>query len=645
MSEPANRSYEFGDFRLSGEDGILWRGGEKVPVTQKAIDLLELLLSSNGRLVTRAEIIEKLWPETYVDENNLSVTVSMLRKALGDPKLIETIPRKGYRFIGDVRSSSHTESIDKADGRELVRVVIERTEIENDAGPALERLEARTRRHSHLLVAMAGMALLFAVAAGWWFISRTDVVGQRSEKYRQLAVLPFRDLSADRSNRDLSIGITDAVITRLASIRGLSVRPVSSVVIFADEPASIPDAAKMLRVDAILEGTIQKDGDRYRISAQLVNAADQRVLWADVFEEDRAGIFLVQKTISGYVADALSFQLTAEERKQFARPMTENSEAYRSYLLGRAFLAKRTNDGLVRAIEYFDRSIELDPAFGEAYAGRATTNMLLSDSSFAARPPSVGYPLAEADANRALEIDPNNVEATAVLGMVIISYRWNLPEGEKLLRRAIELNPSYSTAYQWLSWALIAQGRTSEAEQSIDRAAELDPTSAIVTAERGFPAYFSGDLDRAESRFREALDLDRHFPTSRFLVWRALNFAGKAEAAEAELNIIKNLLREDEPVYQVAKGCTLSRLGHAKEARAIYDSLRERHQKGEFISPSYTAVLAAELGLDDDVFADIEAILKERNDYALYLWTAPEFAKYRSDPRFAEIIAKSGIIR
>lgn len=637
--------YAFGEYSLKCEDGTLWRGAERVAVTQKAVEMLTVLLENRGRVVTRDEIIEKLWPDTYVDENNLSVTVSMLRKAFGEsgdaPKFIETIPRKGYRFKADTQVSEDGHVFAE---REYTRTVIERTEIDDDgATQAIAQLQTRSRRQYLLLFAVFVGLLLVAGVFAWTYNSRRQVDGLTKVASRSIAILPFRDLSQDEKGKQFSIGLADSLITKLAGVRGMAVRPLSAVIPLADETPTAQTVGQKLNVDAVLEGTIQRDGENYRVSVQLVNTKDDQVLWANVLEDRSTNLFTFQKLLSSQVADALAFRLSGEERSRLTRVSTENAESYREYLLGRFFLNKRTSDDLKSALPHFEKAIKLDPAYAEPHAAMAAAYMLLSDSGYAALPPAEGYPKAKSEALKALELDETIAEAYAVLGNVQTSYGWDAVEGELSLRKAIELNPSYATAYQWLGWSLIAQQRTSEAEDALARAFELDPTSLVIAADQGYPAFFSGNFEKAESLFRNALVMDRNYPVSRFNLWRALLYGGKYEAASAELDAIEGLGIKDEAILLMARGCTLARLGKVREARELYEKLRSRQRKGEFITPNFTATLAAELDETNDVFADFNIFARDHNDYTPFLKFAPEFAKYRSDPRFAELMKRAGL--
>ncbi len=635
--------YEFGEFRLIAEDGTLWCGSERIAITQKAVELLTLLLENQGRVVSRGEILERIWQDTFVDENNLSVTISMLRKAFGEraehPKLIETIPRKGYRFIGDVKVSINDPVFAE---REYTRTVIEHIEIDDEnAGLAIAQLQKRTRRQRRALAIVAfGTLLLAGLIAGTYLKGMGPF---SAPTVYSVAVMPLKDLSSDENGNQMSYGLTDALITKLSAIRGLSVRPMSAVMPLVEKGLPATSIGQELKVDAVLEGTIQRIGDSYRVSVQIVNVRDNQVLWANVLEHRSTEPFDIQRLLAAQVANAMTFRLSDDDRKRLSKQPTRNAEAYNEHLVARFFLSKRTVEDLNNALSHFERSVDLDPAFAESYAGIASAYMLLSDSGIAGIPPHQGYPKAQTFAAKALELDETIAEAHAVLGNVELAYAWNVVEGERQLRRAIELNPSLSTAHLWLGWNLIVQQRFFEADEAISRAAELDPTSMVIAADLGYPAFFSGDYERATERFRIALERDRSFPPARFNIWRSLFYGGRYDEASAELDHLETLIPRDLPVFIMARGCTLARQGRPAEAKVLYDGLRKRQRLGEFITPNLTAALAAELDDKDGLFTDLEAFLSERVDYTLYLKFAPEFKQYRSDPRFQKVLERGGL--
>ena len=644
------KTYEFEGFRLDASDGRLWRGTEQIALTHKAIDLLTLLVERRGEILTKNEIIENLWRDTYVDENNLAVTVSTLRKAFGekasDNRFIETVPRRGYRFVADVREPEPAFVIER---QTLTNITIE--ESEKDAvDPAIgnQILERRVQRQSTLLLGVA--VLIVAVSSVFGYLlwttraekNQPQAISTNQPTARTIAVLPFKNLNKNEHEEFMHIGLTDALITKLGGLRGLIVRPTSSVLPFADAPPTAQAAGEKLGVENVLEGTIQKDGDRLRVSVQLVRSSDGAVVWSNRFDENLQDVFKIQDSLSAQVADALFFRLSKEERERLAAPDTENAEAYRLYLKGRFFWNKRTPKDLKQAAELFEQAVALDVRYAQAYAGIGASYILLGDSGFGAIPPGEAKARARAAMEKALELDPNIPEAYAVLGNLQINYDWDRQAAEKSFRRAIELNPNYATAHHWLGWCLIAQRRFEEAEAEFERASELDPTSMSITSEQGYPAFFAGDLTRAEKIFRQAVEMDGTYAPARMNLWRTLHHAGRFDETMPQIEATESIVGKAVPVVMMARGRTLATTGKKAEAEAIYQQLQSLKNKGEYLSPIFLAILAADLDNPDETFRWLEECFKERNDYLLFLPIAPEFKRFEGDARFQELMRRVG---
>lgn len=643
--------YEFDEFRLDANDGKLWRGTEQIALTHKAIDLLTLLIERRGETLSKNEIIENLWRDTYVDENNLAVTVSTLRKAFGekasDNRFIETVPRRGYRFVADVREPEPAFVIER---QTLTNITIEETEKDAvDAAAGNRILERRVQRQSTFLLGVAVLIVAVSSVFGYLFwTTRTEknqaplAVSTNATDSRTIAVLPFKNLNKNEQEEFMNVGLTDALITKLGGVRGLIVRPTSSVLPFADAPTTAQTAGEKLGVENVLEGTIQKDGERLRVSVQLVRAVDGAVVWSNRFDENLQNVFKIQDSLSAQVADALLFRLSKEERELLAAPDTENAEAYRLYLKGRFFWNKRTPKDLKQAADLFEQAVALDNRYAQAYAGIGSSYILLGDSGFGAIPPDEAKFRARAAMEKALELDPNIPEAYAVLGNLQINYDWDRHAAEKSFRRAIELNPSFPTAHHWLGWCLIAQRRFEEAEAEFKRASELDPTSMSITTEQGYPAFFAGDLTRAENLFRQAVAMDGSYAPARMNLWRALHHAERFDETMPQIEATESIVGKEVPIVMMARARTLATMGKKAEAEAIYQKLQSLKNKGEYLSPIFLAILAADLDNRDETFRWLEECFKERNDYLLFLPIAPEFKRFQEDSRFQELLAKVG---
>ena len=364
------RVYEFSGFRLDVDEHELWRGSEQVPVTHKAIELLKLLVEHRGTTVTKEEILEKLWPETYIDENNLAVTVSMLRKAFGerafDRKFIETIPKRGYRFVADVKEPSLL--IEK---HTLAEITV------REPGP---------RKAMRQMLVIAVPILVLAVGALYFALNRvpTGTDGQADlpkPKVRTIAVLPLKDLSGKHDD-SVCIGLTDALITKLGALRGLAVRPTGAVLALTGTPQEI---GEKLRVESVLHGTIQRDGENIRVAVQLINVADNSVIWTSNFDDKYSDLFKIQDAFAAQIANNLSLTVSEDELARLARRDTNNSKAYEHYVKGRYFWNQRTKEAFVKAIDEYEQAIAIDPGYAHAHAGIADAYLLLG--VWGARPP------------------------------------------------------------------------------------------------------------------------------------------------------------------------------------------------------------------------------------------------------------------
>ena len=425
-----------------------------MPLTLKAFDLLQLLAENQGHLLEKDEILRRVWPDSVVEENNLTVTISSLRKALGedpnDRQYIETVPRRGYRFVADLRS---------ADGAE--------------AGPAPAAPTARTLP---LKAALAACALL-AVGLGWLW-SRSSGPSAPAP-VRSMAVLPFRSL--DDEHEYLGLGMADALITRLGGTKLLVVRSTGTVRRYSTPDLDPVAAGRDLRVESVLEGSMQAAGGRLRTTVRLLRVSDGSALWAGTFDEPLTDIFTVQDAISERVAAALALELTEAERSLLTRRYTSDTEAYQLYLKGRFFWNKRTRDGFERGITCFQQAIAKDPSYALAWSGLADSYIGLAFYHYAA--PHEAMPRAREAAARALQTDDALAEAHASLAHVKANYEWDWAAAEREWKAAIALKPEYATAHQWYAVHHLApMGRMEEA--IAEARARAGPRTALRRLQR-----------------------------------------------------------------------------------------------------------------------------------------------------------------
>ena len=630
--------YEFGDFRLdTGERELRHSSGEILAIPPKAFDLLVFFLENPGRLLEKNELMNSVWADSFVEEGNLKIHVHTLRKVLHESgkEFIETVPRRGYRFNADIRDSAANGMVVEKITRS--KLVVER-KVE-DTGNSISLSNAATKTREAVLLAGLAVLLVLGAATYFWIIRPRNTV-TAVPRPTTIAVLPFRNLTSDKSDDFLSIGLTDALTMKLSRLRGLIVRPTSSVLSYASRQETPQKVASELKVEAFLDGTIQRLDDRIRVSLQLVSSADDHVVWTGSFEEQDKDLFKFQDAFSTDIADAFQYKVPPDELTALKRLDTTNPEAYRLYLTARYYSSQYKGDSLQRAIDLYQQAIALDDRYALAHAGIGESYMILGESTVSAMLPDEAYRHAIEATQKALELDPDLANAYAVLGNIQAKHIWDIPGSERSYRRAIELNPNYADVHDLLAWTLIRQSRFEDADAEFRRAAELDLSSVKNAGGVGYASFFAGDYNKAILQFQDAVDLDKNFWGSHMNLWRALHHAGRYDEAMNEITACEKIAGPGIPVTEMAKGRTLALQGKVKEAREILSTLVARKEKGEYISPLFLAILAADLNDRDAVFHWLDECFEERNDYMPLLPFAPEFAKYRDDPHFSDLLAK-----
>lgn len=624
--------YEFARLRLLTEDGTLWRGDERIPLTQKAVEMLTVLLENQGRVVSRETIIERLWPDTFVDENNLSVTISMLRKALGeDATLIETIPRKGYRFNGEV----NVQEAVTLTAREFTRTIIEHTEIDDGSSRAIAQLETRTSKQGFVLAAIAIGVIVLIGVAGWSLFRGGETVGQ--ESIRQVAVMPFRELSPDENAKQFSLGLTDSLITKLAGLSDLVVRPTSSVMPFADSQADAATIRERLKVENFVEGTVQRAGGRVRVSVQLVRAVDGAVLWADTFEEAEADMLKLQDAIAAKVFSAMRIEISPKQKEYLARRESTNAEANSLYLKGRFYWNKRNSDNLKKAVELFEQAVEKDPTFAMGYVGLSDAYQNLSEYGGVER--KVAMEKARAAVTRALELNPEMGEAHCSLGYLQTFYDWDLAGAETSFKKAIELSPNYATGRQWYGEYLLVRGRTADALAEQHRAAELDPLSPIILTDIAAIHYVSRDYDKAIEAAKRVEEIAPRFSFAYYFLAMSYEKTGR------ETDAIK--------AYYVADSSWLPSLQNSDESAYLSMGMKKLAEKryrdvttppiSAFMNGYQKAMGAVSVGDNEAAFRYLEESYSARDRWFVNLRHDPHWDPIRNDTRFGELLRRAGI--
>ncbi|HEY0546546.1 MAG TPA: winged helix-turn-helix domain-containing protein [Pyrinomonadaceae bacterium] len=594
-------AYEFGPFHLNVAERLLLRNNQLVSLPPKTLSILLLLVRKKGHLVEKDELMGEVWPDSIVEDNNLTVSMSVLRKALGESQgrheYIETIPRRGYRFVASVK------------------------EIQDEDAAPPRVMHATTH-----------------AAEG----KRQRI----EEREKSIAVLPFRIIGARAEEEYLGVGLADALITKLSNLRQLAVRPTSAVSKYTggiQDPVSV---GRELQVDSVIEGTIQKIGKRLRVTVQLVSIPEGLSLWAEKFDERFTDIFILEDSISEQIMSTLLLKLTHQEKLHLARQHTKNPEAYKQYLKGRFFWNKsrffrnkRAAQELKKSIEHFEQAITIDRNYGLAYAGLSDSYIVLSATHLL--PPNDCLLLAKKAALQALKIDETIAEAHCSLATVRTLYDWDWSGAEPEYKRAIQLNPNYITAHHWYAKYLAKMECYPEAISEIERALELDPLSLVIFTERGRLLYFARQYDRAIEQCLEALQMDPNLNSAHAIL--GLAYAEKGMYKEAIKHSIKllNALGDDiEPVAFVAY--VYGKAGRIDKAREVFEEWQSL-DSSRLISPFYMAVIYTGMGEQAQALAWLERAYAEHT-YLLTYINIPIFDSLRSDQKYIDLLERLSLL-
>jgi TolB-like protein/DNA-binding winged helix-turn-helix (wHTH) protein/Tfp pilus assembly protein PilF len=638
-SSPPHSVVRFGTYEVSLQSGEVRKAGLRIRVQQQPMKLLEILLEHPGEVVTREQLRSRVWPnESFGDfDQALNIAIGKLRSALGDsaenPRFIETLPKRGYRFIADV-SVLNADARPKKPGSSAGDL----TAAETGHTPQGAGLAVAPRRRLWLtrraIVALA-LGLSLSILSVWLFRSR----GRAPAGIRSIAVLPLENLSGDASQNYFADGMTDELITDLAQIGALRVISRTSVMVYKGERKPLPQIARELNVDAVVEGTVLRSGDRVRITAQLIEASTDKHLWSQSYEGELRDTLTLQSKVASAIADQIRINLTPREQAALKNVKVVNPEAYESYLKGRYFWNKRTADGLKVALAYFNEAIEEDPKYAKAYSGLADTYALLGDWQYAVMPPKEAFPEAKAAAIHALELDNALGEAHNSLAFVLDGFDWDLDSGGKEFQRAIELNPGYATAHHWYAWHLSLLGRFDEAIVEMRKAENLDPLSLIINADLAELLGLAHSYDESIRQSRKTIEMDPNFALAHNQLAQA--YLQKHMYAEAVAELQKAVkLSGDSPTCLANLARAYVASGKRSEAVKLLDVLKKRSSTG-YSNASEIAMIYASLGDTDQAMNWLEKGFEERFNPGVLI--RPGFDPLRSDPRFQNLLRRIGL--
>ncbi|HWY58784.1 MAG TPA: tetratricopeptide repeat protein [Terriglobales bacterium] len=638
MHTSVKHLYEFGPFQLDPPERLLLCDGHPVPIPPKAFDLLVYLVERGGHLVEKDELLKTIWRGSIVEEGNLSVTVSFLRKALNDDrglhKYIETVSKRGYRFVAEVRRVGepeltatlvHTDDPGGAGQEGPGKVQVSPVVFK---APAVTPETTLRWKILPAVVALGVFLILVRMA-----VRRGANPAQEAATLRSLAVLPFQTLGAKGADEYLGLGMADALITKLGNTGKIIVRPTSAIQKYAEKELSPQVAGLEQGVDAVLDGRIQRASDRVRLTVQLIRVRDGVQLWGESFDKEFTDIFALEDSLSERVAQSIRLKLTGEETRRFIKRSTERPDAYEAYVKGRYFWNKRTEIGMRKGLEYFRQAIALDPTFAEAYVGVADSYGTLG--LYAMLPPKEAFPAAKEAAKRALEMDDGLAEAHASLGFIHFYYDWNATDAIAEFRRALADNPNYAMAHSWYSENLAAMGRFQESVAEAQHAMEDDPLSLIIGSNAGWTLSLAGKSDEAIEVLKKAIDIDPGFPRTHFRLGRAYAQKKSYELAIAELERAVNLSTGD-ACYKGSLGYVYAISGRENQARKVLQDLESR--LGQPYVPSYAiALVYAGLGENDHAMSWLQRAFDDRSTSMVYLKLDPELSSLHSDPRFEQL--------
>jgi DNA-binding winged helix-turn-helix (wHTH) protein/TolB-like protein len=652
MSNANKELYEFDKFRLDVAERLLSREGERVPLSEKAFDTLCALVRRGNHLVRKEELLNEVWADAIVEENNLDKNISLLRQVLGERtgkgKFIETVRGHGFRFVPEVREIEEEEKGEKpsresgtAAGSVLVgeptgglgtradRLSVTEshiTDFRSQNEDRKPRPETRLRNFRILLFA-AVASLIVASVTGMYFWRQSSLVATT----KTIAILPFKSLVPDKRDEALELGMADALILKLSDGEEITVRPLSAIRRYDSPEQDSIAAGRELDVDAVLDGNLQTSGDRIRVSARLFRVSDGKQLWASQFDEKFTDIFTVQDSISERVATALKIRLAKKEKRHY----TDNIEAYQLYMKGRYHALRLTRAETDKAIVYFQQAIELDRNYPLPYLGLARAYLPMALTS--GLPSWEVMPKAKEAALRAVEIDPSIGEGHATIGLISFWYDWDWQAAKKQYLRALDLDPKSAEAHFGYAHLLSNSGRHEKALDEIKLSRELDPLSLVTNALEGQILFFAQHYDEALDRLRKTIDLEPNFWLSHLFISRVYSEKGMHAEAVAEAKRAGELSGNSQS--DAYRAYALAKWGKLSEARAVLGELLKLSTE-RYVPPYNIALAYNALGEREKALDYLEKGFAEKDVRMVFLKIEPQWNNLRSEPRFLDLLKR-----
>jgi DNA-binding winged helix-turn-helix (wHTH) protein/TolB-like protein/Flp pilus assembly protein TadD len=653
MSNDGNNLRQFEQYDIDLDKKVLWYQNSPVELPIKAVELLCALIESEGEIVGKDELLDRVWHDSFVEESVLSQNVYLLRKIFKqhgiEENLIQTVPRRGYRFASQVSRSSADEIV-------IERETIERKFIGQADEESLEDFfsgkdlptepdqipETATRQtrskfsRTHQILAIGLIGLIAVSGFLVWNYSR-EKNNLPVENIRTIAVLPFKAINKSEQTETFSLGLTDNLISRLGSLNLFTVSPYTAVDKFSESGEDALAFGKKLKVDGVLVGTIQEDGEHLRINVRFIDTRTGAQIWSNDFEESKTDIFRLQDNLSKQVAKNLSINISPEQQNLLTRKITDSPDAYRAFLKGDYFQRMMTADSLKNSVASYEKAIELDSDFAEAYINLANAQYLIFASEYDA---SLEYPKrAQENLKRGLNLQPNSLKGLLLQADIAANIDWNWTLADELLTKAIELEPT-ADVYAKRGFLLLKRGRFDQAKRDLNKAKNLDPTSITTTKNLGMAHFYAKEYAEAETLFRETLQLNPEFVRANWFIIRIFNQTNrKKEAVDLMYDYLKAGKNGDLPEKFKAKSASAS----AEEMIRFYATERlaaHKKRSPDKINPIVCANLSALAENKEETIYWLEKAVAEKRNTVTWMKIEPEFEFIRADPRFIKLLQK-----
>ena len=637
--------YEFGRFQIDVSNRILSSEQEQIPLQARAFDCLLYLIEHAGQLVTKGEMMRAIWADSFVEESNLTVAISTIRRVLGEEqqnrRYIRTVPGRGYRFVCSVRELAQESSFDDLELLNGAARVQSSLPSWTDPVAATQVLD-HTLLHSEEENRSDFPQVSFPLKILAYFIAILAAVAGAAAlknhyarpKLSSIAILPFTDEKKPQDDLSL-LEMADALITDLD--RELMIRPMSSVLEYSSDSSDPAAIGRQEGVDAVVTGTLSGNGGTSTMRLAVLRSSDGRVLWRREVSTKSQDPRDIQAAVRAALLEELHlFSIPSHKAQDSATEKPANTEAYQLYLRGRYFWSQRTEKSLERSIDYYKQSISIDPKFALAYAALADSYALQADLSIA--PGKTCGPDARAAALAAIALDPQLAEPHAALGMVSFFSDWNGLEAEKEFQRAIALNPNYATAHHWYALDLAAMGRLPQALYEIRRAQALEPLSLIISTNVGWILYLNRDYERAIRQYAKVIELDPNFARARTRMGMAHMKDGDLPEALSNLEAAAKISDDDPYIIGLlaqAEGMS----GRRDQANILLRQLNSRPES-RYVPPVSRALVYIGLHKDEQALDELQQGFQDHSTALTYAKVDPSFDQLRNTARFQEMVSK-----